>query len=169
MKLLFLLFLFVRLWSNNNTLRCVGYQGEKPFKASQLTETKEFIDNLDTDEGYKACSIVYGVRYPQKTFLVDFGGDIGELAANVNTYVFYHVTLTMALNGNIIDPAEGQKSFSFTCNNQNACERQFWRDHIDWFIEEESTTLEAVFRSILITENKEKGKIDIFTTNINLS
>jgi hypothetical protein len=165
MKLFFLFFLVVLLWSNNHALRCINNIGETIFEASKLTEIKKFIDGLDADEEYEVCSIVYGVQYPQQTFVVTFGEGLGISATNVNTDVFYHVTLTMALNGNIIDPAEGQKSFSFTCNNQNACERQFWRDHIDWFIQEESTGLEAAFRSILMIENKEKGNIDPLTTN----
>jgi len=139
------------------------------FEASYLTEIKKSIDTLDTDEGYEACSIVFGVQYPENTFIVFFGEDIGEVSGNVNMDVFYQVTLTMASNGNIVDPASGQKLFIFMCNNEDACDRKFWHDHIDWFIREESTGLEAAFRSILTTENKEKGNIDIFTRNRKVS
>jgi len=165
MKLFFLFFLVVLLWSNNHALRCINNIGERIFEASELTEEKKSIDALDADEEYEACSIVYGVLYPQKIFIVTFGEDLGQLATNVNTDVFYKVILTMASNGNILDPASGRKSFSFRCNDRNACERQFWRDHIDWFIREESAALEAAFRSILMIENKEKGNIDLLTTN----
>jgi hypothetical protein len=79
--------------------------------------------------------------------------------------VIYQITLILASNENITDPASVHKSVSFKCDDQDACERKFWRDHIDWLIREESTALEKAFRSILYIENREKGKMDIFVTN----
>jgi hypothetical protein len=170
MKLFFLLLFVVLLWSNNNALQCIDYTGERLFEVSDLTEVKEFIDKLDTSEGYEVCSIVYGILYPRKTFIVAFGEGIGDFQNYVNMDVFFKILLFITSNGTIVDPASGQKLFLFTCNDQDACERQFWRDHIDWFIREESTIFERAFRLILITENKEKGKIDTHTQfNIQLN
>ncbi len=168
MKLFFLLLLVVLLWSYNHALRCVNPY-PMFFDASELTEVKKSIDSLDTNEGYKACFIIFGVLYPGNIFSVFFTEDIGEVSGNVNTDVFFQVVLIMASNGNIVDPASGQKLFSFRCDDQDTCERQFWHDHIDWFIREESAALQTAFRSILTIENKEKGNIDIFTRNRKVS
>jgi hypothetical protein len=170
MKLFFLLFLVGLLWSNNNALHCVYTTNQIRFIASQLTEVKNLINNLDTIERYQACSIEYGIVYPEKIFTVNFNIIMDAFVdVKVNTDVLHRMALTMASDGNIVDPASGEKLFSFTCDDQDACERQFWCDHIDWFIEEESNILEAAFRLILGTENQEKGKIDTFTTNRKVS
>jgi hypothetical protein len=169
MELFFSLFLVVLLWSNNNALRCVNHTDETHFKASQLIKVKEFIDNLNTVPGYEACSILFGIEYPENIFVVLFGVDMEELSDYPNRYIFSQFELTLSSNGTIIDPASGQKLFFFTCDDQDACERQFWRDHIDWFVRQESTTLEAALRSILITKNQQKGKIDLLTINREIS
>ncbi len=169
MKLFFFLFLILLLWSNNNALRCVNDGDQRGFKGSDLFGVKENIDNLDTAEGYNVCSVAYGVHYPQKIFVVGFNLDSMSSPGNVNMDVMYQMRLTMASNGSIVDPASGGKLLLFKCDDEDACERQFWRDHIDWFIREESTILETAFRSILMTEIKEKGKIDIFTINRKVS
>jgi hypothetical protein len=44
------------------------------------------------------------------------------------------------------------------CDEQDACECQFWHGHIDWLINEEFINLKAAFRSILIMENAIAGK-----------
>ncbi len=139
------------------------------FEASGLSGVKQNITNLDTPEGYKACSVAYGVLYPQKIFVVAFNLDGLNIPGNGNMDVAYIMALTMASNGTIVDPASGQKLFVFNCDDEDACDRQFWHDHIDWFIREESNILETAFRSILMTEIKEKGKIDIFIINRKVS
>jgi len=50
MKLFFLFFLVVLLWSNNHALRCINNIGDRIFEASELTEEKKSIDALDADE-----------------------------------------------------------------------------------------------------------------------
>jgi hypothetical protein len=169
MKVFFLLLLVVLLWNNNNALRCVNYQKEVSFNTSQLTETKELINKLDTAEGSKVCSIQYAVIYPQKEFVVFFGPDVSKFPGDINTDVLLHIELTMASNGTIKDLASGLKVFGFKCNDEDACEQHFWLNHIDWFVEEESNNLEAAFRLILITKIHEKGKIDLLTTNREIS
>lgn len=166
MKLFFLLFLVILLWSNINALQCVNRKNPVRFDASELTEAKEFIGSLDTAEGYKACTVIFGVIYPQKMFVLVFNDGI---TGPSNMDVVYEMNLTMALNESIEDPASGYKVFTFMCDDENSCERQFWHDHIDWFIKEESNVLEAALRSILITELNQTGKIDTFTTNRKVS
>jgi hypothetical protein len=165
MKVFFLLLVVGLLWGNNNALRCVNNRDPIPFNASNLTEVKELINNLDTAEGYQVCSIQYVVWYPQKEFAVLFDVNIDQFPGTINKDVLLDVKLKMASNGSVIDPASGQKFLVFTCNDEDACERQLWHNHIDLFVEEKSATLEEGFRSVLITENQEKGKIDLLTIN----
>jgi hypothetical protein len=159
MKLFFFALIFVLLCNSNNALRCVNETDEKPFEASQLLQVKNIVDNLTTSEGYEVCSILFGVMYPDNTFVVQFGIDTGELSVYTNRYVFYQMELIMSSGRRIIDPASGLKSFVFTCDDQDDCERQFWRDHIDWFVRDETTALEAALRPILITKIQNQGKI----------
>ena len=162
MKLVFFLFLFIYLCRENDALRCVNYGGQVTFTADWLDEAKQFVDNLNTTGEKKVCVARYLVTYPEKIFTVLFGEDFSNLAFHANTDVYFDIVLTMAANGSAIDPGLGRKQFIFKCDDGDACERRFWRHHINFFVEENSTIFETAFRSVLINGIQQQGKTDGF-------
>jgi hypothetical protein len=159
MKLVILLLLIVLLWSNSNALQCVNHKTPIIFTALNVTKAIEFVDTLPTTEEYEVCYIVYQVLYPEMDFVVSFGVDISRVPGDVNMDVYLEMELLMALGVNVINPAQGSKVFCFKCNDGDACERHFWRNHIEAFVKEDSTLLKEAFRLALITQLQEKGKI----------
>jgi hypothetical protein len=159
MNLFFLLVVIVLLSSNSNALQCVNHRDPMIFTALNVTKAIEFVDTLQTTEEYEVCYIVYQVLYPGNDFAVSFGMDISKVRGDVNMDVYFEIELLMASGVNVINPAQGSKTFYFKCNDEDACERHFWRNHIEAFVEQDSTPLKEAFRSALITEMQEKGKI----------
>ncbi len=165
----FVLFLLLLLWSKNYALQCVNYSESIGFEARLLSMIKEHVDSLETTEEHNVCSMAFGMQYPENHFTVGFNLQHVQIPGNINTDVSYQTKLTLAANGNILSAASGYKLFFFRCNDKDSCDRQFWHDHIDWYIREESPILETLFRSILLDQYQEKGKRHLLTKNRKVS
>ena len=158
MTFFFSLLLVVFLWCKSNSLRCVNHTDQIIYSALYVREAKAFVDKLETTEGHKACYVSYDVIYSEKTFMVFFGEDLSHVPGDINVSVYFQMELLMAIDSHVFDPALGHKIYFFKCNDTDACERHFWRNHVDYFVTENTTNLENIFRSALITKIQEKGK-----------
>jgi hypothetical protein len=158
MKKIFILLLLLLLWRNNCALQCVSHSESIDFGASTLSRKKGYVDSLETTEEHNVCSMAFGMQYPQNQFIVTFNTPHVQIPGQINMDVSYKTKLILAENGNILNAASGYKLFYFTCNDKDSCDRQFWHDHIDWYVREESIILETRFRSILLDQYQEQGK-----------
>jgi hypothetical protein len=159
MNLFFLLVVIVLLSSNSNALQCVNEKTLVIFTAVNVSKAIEFVDTLPTTEEYEVCYIVYQVNYSENNFMVYLGASIRQVAADINMGVYLDMKISMASGIDVINPVAGHKKFYFKCNDEDACERHFWRNHMQFLVKEDSTMLKEAFRSALITKIQEKGKI----------
>lgn len=122
-------------------------------------EAKKNISMLQADIHLERCSILLSVLNPLSYFKINFMKSLDKAVTNVNTDILIHTSVTLILDNSTINSISAMKTLSFTCNDNDACERQFFLDHIDWLMKEEHTILEAKLRSILIVEGENDGKI----------
>jgi hypothetical protein len=161
MRLFFLLLLVVLLRSNSNALQCIKPIAPIIFTAVNVTNAIEFVDQLETIEEDGVCRVSYKFSYSENYFMVIFGIDYSQIHGDVNMDVYLDMKYYMASGTDVYYPGTGYKKLYFKCNDEDACERHFWRNHFESFVKEDSIILKEAFHSTLITEIQEKGKIHL--------